>query len=99
MARKNNIHSMRFTDDMMEMIEAQSGENFSQKFENLVTRCMWELPEKEKQLANIEKEIEKKRKELDKLGSKYYDLSLCFTDIAYKIDSIGKSISKELKKQ
>ena len=71
MANKNNIRSMRFSDEIIEMIEAQNGDSFTKKFENLVTRCMWELPEKEKQLANIEKEIQKKQKDLENLKGKH----------------------------
>ena len=68
MARKSNIRSMRFSDDIIEMIESQQGRNFSEKFENLVTRCMWELPEKEKQIAELDKEIKKRQAKLEKLS-------------------------------
>ena len=68
MAKKNNIRSMRFSDDVIEMIESQTGSNFSEKFENLVTRCMWELPAKEKEIKRLDKEIEKRRLILVKLG-------------------------------
>ena len=44
MAKKNNIRSIRFSDEMIEAIESQTGETFTAKFEALVTRCMWELP-------------------------------------------------------
>ena len=50
MASKNNIRSIRISDDMLELIEQQAGNNFTEKWENLVTRCIWELPNKEKQL-------------------------------------------------
>ena len=50
MAKKNNIRSIRFSDEIIEMIESQAGETFTAKFEALVTRCMWELPKKEKEL-------------------------------------------------
>lgn len=68
MARKNNIRSMRFSDDMIEMIESQAGHNFSEKFENLVTRCMWELPEKERKLAELDKKIKERHNELSKMS-------------------------------
>ncbi len=68
MARKNNIRSMRFSDDVIEMIESQQGRNFSEKFENLVTRCMWELPEKEKRIAELDKELKRKQQELTNIS-------------------------------
>ena len=50
MANKNNIRSIRISDDILELIEQQVGNNFTEKWENLVTRCVWELPQKEKEL-------------------------------------------------
>lgn len=67
MAQKNNIRSIRFSDEMAELIDRQIGDTFTQKFENLITRCVWELPQKEKQLAHIQAQI---KKEYDRL----YDL-------------------------
>ena len=74
MASKSNIRSMRFSDQIIEMIEAQVGDTFTAKFENLVTRCMWELPEKEKQLEQITKHIENERKRLQDLSAKRREL-------------------------
>lgn len=53
MAGKPNIRSIRFSDEMAELIDRQVGSSFTEKFENLVSRCVWELPEREKQLAKI----------------------------------------------
>ncbi len=43
MATKNNIRSIRFSDEMIELIDRQIGDTLTQKFENLVTKCVWEL--------------------------------------------------------
>ena len=64
---KGNIRSMRFSDEILEMIESQAGDTFTAKFEALVTRCMWELPQKEKQLAEIRKQIENEQKSLRRI--------------------------------
>ena len=53
MAQKNNIRSIRFSDELAELIDRQVGRTFTEKFENLVTRCVWELPEKEKELERL----------------------------------------------
>ena len=50
MAGKSNIRSIRISDKMAELIDQQAGANFTEKWENLVTRCIWELPEQEKKL-------------------------------------------------
>lgn len=56
MAQKNNIRSIRFSDEIADLIDRQSGETFTQKFENLVTRCAWELLNKyNTAVANLHK--------------------------------------------
>ena len=64
MATKNNIRSIRMSDQVMEYIEAQQGDNFTAKFEAMILRCMWELPAKEEQIKKLDKEIAQKRKQL-----------------------------------
>lgn len=61
---KNNIRSIRFSDKLAELIDQQAGENFSQKFEGLIHRCIFELPEQEKRLAAIKEEIRQEREKL-----------------------------------
>ena len=63
---KKNIRSIRFSDELAELIDRQMGNSFTEKFENLITRCVWELPQKENELKQIELQIQKKRKELKK---------------------------------
>ena len=63
MATKNNIRSIRFNDELAELIDRQIGDTFTQKFENLVTKCVWELPNRE----NIEEQIKKERERLYRL--------------------------------
>lgn len=67
MAAKSNIRSMRFSDETVELIDRQIGDTFTQKFENLVARCNWELPAKEKELASVQAFIDKERKKLRRL--------------------------------
>ena len=64
---KNNIRSIRFSDELAELIDRQVGNTFTEKFENLITRCVWELPQKEKELEHIQKQIDDKKAELKQL--------------------------------
>lgn len=64
MAQKNNIRSIRFSDELAELIDRQVGRTFTEKFENLITKCVWELPQKEKQLKDIQERIERERQRL-----------------------------------
>lgn len=74
MAKKNNIRSMRFSDTVIDMIERQQGRNFTEKFDNLVTRCMWELPRKEEELADLQRRIERERERLKAIRKKIQEL-------------------------
>lgn len=56
--------TVRLSDEIIEMIESQAGDNFTAKFEALVTRCMWELPKKEQELAWVREQIDEERKNL-----------------------------------
>lgn len=71
MANKGNIRSIRISDQMAELIDQQVGSNFTEKWENLVTRCVWELPKKEEELAQIEKRILRKKQEMAEASSRY----------------------------
>lgn len=74
MASKGNIRSMRFSDEMIHLIEAQSGESFTAKFETLVHKCVQEVPEKERQLAEIQKSIDYERSRLNRIRTKAQEL-------------------------
>lgn len=69
--KKNNIRSIRFSDKLAELIDRQIGNSFTEKFENLITRCVWELPAKEKELQRINQEIRQKRQQLAEMSSHY----------------------------
>lgn len=73
MANKSNIRSIRFTDELYELIDRQAGDTFTQKLENLVTRCVWELPRKERELENINAQIRTRREQLGRM-TKYVEM-------------------------
>lgn len=81
MATKNNIRSIRFSDELAELIDRQMGDTFTQKFENLVTRCVWELPQKEKELALIQADIQREQKRLYNLQRATEQLRMLEKDI------------------
>ena len=68
---KNNIRSIRFSDELAELIDQQIGQTFTEKFENLVTRCVWELPKKEKELSLLDEQIKRKQNMLAEADSRY----------------------------
>ena len=96
MASKSNIRSMRFSDEIIEIIESQEGETFTAKFETLVRKCMIELPRKEKELEEIQVRIQNQRKDLryimDTKTKLERNLQLLERQSAYCCAEISKAI-------
>ena len=90
---KGNIRSMRFSDEVIEMIESQAGESFTAKFEALVTKCMWELPRKEQELKEVQERIDNQKKHLAKIQKQVNDLD----NHIWKLNSQIQSYSTMMK--
>ncbi len=93
MASKSNIRSIRISDDMLELIEQQAGNNFTEKWENLVTRCIWELPAQEQRLEEVERQIQHARERLKNLHELYRKLNSIYTDLDRKTTTILQSVN------
>ena len=98
MVTKNNIRSIRFSDDIAELIERQQGKNFNQKLENLITKCVWELPAKEERLAQLEKRIQEKQKQLQQMTTQAGELRMTINDLAPKVRQLDISINQAIEK-
>lgn len=98
MAQKNNIRSIRFSDELAELIDRQIGDTFTAKFENLVTRCVWELPAKEAELKRLEEEIQRKREKLKDLDALYCKLNDVYRDLNNKTTLIVQSMNQAINK-
>ena len=96
MAKKNNIRSIRFSDEMIEMIESQAGETFTAKFEALVTRCMWELPRKEQELKEIQKRIELERENYRFVQKEVSRMRNTVRGLNFTLDSMTRQIDQAL---
>lgn len=97
MASKSNIRSIRISDDMLELIEQQAGNNFTEKWENLVTRCIWELPAQEQRLEEVKKQIKNEQERLDQLNTLYSKLKMIFDDMQRKMGNLVVSIDHAIK--
>ena len=84
--------TVRLNDDVIELVNQQVGDTFTQKFENLVTRCVWELPEKEKCLKEIDRDISRKRDELASLGVKAIGYDRALENIRLGILQLGRAL-------
>lgn len=90
---KNNIRSIRFSDELAELIDRQIGNTFTEKFENLISKCTWELPQREEELKNLETRINMKREELSKLQNMTYQLRNNLHNISEKATLLEASIN------
>ena len=98
MGKKSNIRSIRFSDELAELIDRQQGDTFTQKFENLVTRCVWELPAKQRQLKQLEGLIQEKRERLMKLSGQVRELESAINELVPKIAALDGAVDKAVKK-
>ena len=96
MATKGNIRSMRFSDDIVKLIEEQPGDTFTAKFEALVTRCMWELPAKEKELEAIEKNIKAKQQQMAEASSRYARMLNQLSNLERKFQDLDYAVGRAL---
>lgn len=96
MAQKNNIRSIRFSDELAELIDRQTGDTFTEKFTNLITRCVWELPKKEEELKRLDSTIERKRKELRTMQDKLSSLTYTTNRIQQQATQLESAIKREL---
>lgn len=97
MAQKNNIRSIRISDQMAELIDQQAGQNFTEKWENLVTRCVWELPQKEEKLQQLEVQIKKEQKRLQELSHSVRDWQQSLQNITPRIMALETALDREIK--
>ena len=86
MAGKPNIRSIRFSDELAELIDRQVGNTFTEKFENLVTRCVWELPQREAELEQVQERIQQERKQLAELRKRRETLDRVIRSIQRSLD-------------
>ncbi len=97
MASKPISRSMRFSEATYSMIEQQTGENFSAKFEALVTKCCWELPSKQKELEQIQTQINLERQRLQKLRKKANELDNLMFRMSSTVQSFNRSAGEAIK--
>lgn len=91
------VTSIRIPDEIDEMINQQVGDTYTQKFTNLVTRCVWELPAKEEELQRIEKQIQQKKEELNELYKSARSWRGTMQAINTRLMSLEMALTQELR--
>lgn len=94
MAGKSNIRSMRFSDEIIEIIEAQPGETFTAKFEGLVRQCVTELPQKQRELQQIRDQITRERESLQVVRRNKQTFTQNLSNLQYSMESLVNQVNR-----
>ncbi len=94
MANRDFHRSMRFSEDLYNLIDSQPGENFSQKFEFLVRTCVDELPNVQRELKDVRKQIETERKALRVLREQKATLAQNVNSVNYALKALVSTVER-----
>ena len=92
MAKKNNLKSVRLSDQVMDYVINFEGDGFNQKFENLVLFCMEQEETKKQKIAFLDEQIVKRYKKLNalrQLTSKISDVSEALLDLEWRTNDLS----------
>ncbi len=92
MAKKNNLKSVRLSDQVMDYVINFEGDGFNQKFENLVLFCMEQEETKKQKIAFLDQQIIKQYKKLDALRqliSKVSAVSEALLDLEWRTNDLS----------
>ena len=99
MAKKNNLKSVRLSDQVMDYVINFEGDGFNQKFENLVLFCMEQEETKKQKIAFLDQQIVKQYKKLDALGqlmSEIRDVRRVLTHLEWRTNDLNKLLDELL---
>ena len=99
MAKKNNLKSIRLSDQVMDYVINFEGDGFNQKFENLVLFCMEQEESKKQRITLLDQQIAKQYKKLDvlqQISSKIGDVRSALTNLEWKANDLSDLMDKLL---
>lgn len=99
MAKKNNLKSIRLSDQVMDYVINFEGDGFNQKFENLVLFCMEQEESKKQRITLLDQQIAKQYKKLNALqqiSSEIGDVRRALTNLEWKANDLSDLMDKLL---
>lgn len=99
MAKKNNLKSIRLSDQVMDYVINFEGDGFNQKFENLVLFCMEQEESKKQKIAFLDQQIVKQYKKLDafrQLTSEIGDVRRALTHLERQANNLSELMDELL---
>ena len=99
MAKKNNLKSVRLSDQVMDYVINFEGDGFNQKFENLVLFCMQQEETRKQKIAFLDQQIVKQYKKLDalrQLTSEIGDVRRALTHLERQANNLSELMDELL---
>lgn len=99
MAKKNNLKSVRLSDQVMDYVINFEGDGFNQKFENLVLFCMEQEETRKQKIAFLDQQIVKQYKKLDtlrQLTSEIGDVRRALTHLERQANNLSELMDELL---
>lgn len=99
MAKKNNLKSVRLSDQVMDYVINFEGDGFNQKFENLVLFCMEQEETRKQKIAFLDQQIVKQYKKLDtlrQLTSEIGDVRRALTHLERQANDLSEFMNELL---
>mgnify|MGYP004572734357 FL=1 len=99
MAKKNNLKSVRLSDQVMDYVINFEGDGFNQKFENLVLFCMEQEETKKQRITLLDQQIAKQYKKLyalQQLSSEIGDVRRALTHLERQANDLSELMDELL---
>ena len=99
MAKKNNLKSVRLSDQVMDYVINFEGEGFNQKFENLVLFCMEQEESKKQRILLLDQQIARQYKKLyalQQISSEIGDVRKALTNLEWRANDLSDLMGKLL---
>ena len=99
MAKKNNLKSVRLSDQVMDYVINFEGDGFNQKFENLVLFCMEQEEFKKQRITLLDQQIAKRYKKLyalQQLSSEIGDVRRALTHLERQANDLSELMDELL---
>ena len=97
MAKKNNLKSVRLSDQVMDYVINFEGDGFNQKFENLVLFCMEQEESKKQRITLLDQQIARQYKKLyalQQLSSEIGDVRRALTHLERQANDLSDLMDK-----
>ena len=99
MGSKSCIKTIRFSEELLEIIEQQVGDNFTQKFERLVYNCYMLAAAKEKEIQRLDDMIQSRRDLLQRYQKDLRQLAPVVASIQRQLKAVDNYLEEYINEE